>query len=130
MFEAEKSDENTEYGRFQYYDGKNPDWPQKILDAEYGGALAVFEAARNDSRDVETIIADNQQPPHFVLTKGLTQVMLGAPQAVYTGGLLRATVRYFDPDRARPGVPEDVAALVDKLGSDVVGVSTSQSEQN
>ena len=122
MFEGEKSDENTEYGRFQYYDGKNPDWPQKILDAEYEGALAVFEAARNDTRDVETIIADNQQPPHFVLTKGLTQVMLGAPQAVYTGGLLRATVRYFDPDRARPGVPEDVAALVDKLGSDVVGV--------
>lgn len=122
MFEAEKNNANTEYGRFQYYDGKNPDWPQKILDTEYEGALGLFEAARNDTRDVETIIADNQQPPQFVLTKGLTQVMLGAPQAVYTGGLLRATVRYFDPDRARPGVPEDVAALVDKLGSDVVGI--------
>ena len=122
MFEAEKNNGNTEYGRFQYYDGKNPDWPQKILDAEYEGALGLFEATRNDTRDVETIIADNQQPPQVVLTKGLTQVMLGAPQAVYTGGLLRATVRYFDPDRARPGVPEDVAALVDKLGSDVVGV--------
>lgn len=122
MFEAEKNNGNTEYGRFQYYDGKNPDWPQKILDVEYEGALAMFEATRNDTRDVETIIAENQQPPQFVLTKGLTQVMLGAPQAVYTGGLLRATVRYFDPDRARPGVPEDVAALVDKLGSDVVGI--------
>ncbi len=122
MFEAEKNDGNTEYGRFQYYDGKNPDWPQQILDVEYEGALALFDAARLDTRDVETIIADNQQPPHFVLTKGLTQVMLGAPQAVYTGGLLRATVRYFDPDRARPGVPEDVAALVDKLGPDVVGI--------
>lgn len=122
MFEAEKNNGNTEYGRFQYYDGKNPDWPQKILDVEYEGALALFDAARLDTRDVETIIADNQQPPQFVLTKGLTQVMLGAPQAVYTGGLLRATVRYFDPDRARPGVPEDVAALVDKLGSDVVGI--------
>ena len=122
MFEAEKNNGNTEHGRFQYYDGKNPDWPQKILDAEYEGALAMFEATRNDTRDVETIIEENQQPPQFVLTKGLTQVMLGAPQAVYTGGLLRATVRYFDPDRARPGVPEDVAALVDRLGSDVVGV--------
>ncbi len=122
MFEAEKNNGNTEYGRFQYYDGKNPDWPEKILDAEYEGALAMFETTRNDTRDVETIIADNQQPPQFVLTKGLTQVMLGAPQTVYTGGLLRATVRYFDPDRARPGVPEDVAALVDQLGSDVAGV--------
>ena len=122
MFEAEKNNGNTECGRFQYYDGKNPDWPEKILDVEYEGALAMFEGTRNDTRDVETIIAENQQPPQFVLTKGLTQVMLGAPQAVYTGGLLRATVRYFDPDRARPGVPEDVATLVDKLGSDVVGV--------
>ena len=122
MFDAEKNNGDTEYGRFQYYDGKNPDWPQKILDVEYEGALAMFDKARLDTRDVETIIADNEQPSQFVLTKGLTQVMLGAPQAVYTGGLLRATVRYFDPDRARPGVPEDVAALVDKLGSDVVGI--------
>ena len=53
MFEAEKNNGNTEHGRFQYYDGKNPDWPQKILDVEYEGALAMFEVTRNDTRDVE-----------------------------------------------------------------------------
>ena len=36
--------------------------------------------------------------------------------------MLRATVRYFDRDRSRPGLPRDVAALVDRLGPDGVGV--------
>jgi len=48
--------------------------------------------------------------------------MLGAPQAVYNGGLLRATVRYYDADRRRPGLPQDVAALVDEIKADKVGV--------
>ena len=47
---------------------------------------------------------------------------MGAPQSIYTGGLLRATVRYFDTDRTRPGLPPDVAALVDKLGADSAGI--------
>jgi hypothetical protein len=32
-----------------------------------------------------------------------------------SGGLLNARVRYFDADRKRAGVPEDVAALVSEL---------------
>ena len=107
---------------FNYYDGKNPDWPEKILESEYQMALAAYEHIRGDERDVETLIAENAAPYNPVFTKGLTQVMLGAPQSVYNGGLLRATVRYFDRDRARPGLPKDVAALVDKLESDRAGV--------
>jgi len=120
--EGEKNRGTTERARFQYYDGKNPDWPEKILRAEYQYGLASFEAMRRDSRDVETIISENAWPGSAVVTKGLTQVTMGAPQSVYNGGLLRATVRYFDQDRARPGLPADVAALVDKLGPDCVGI--------
>ena len=36
----------------------------------------------------------------------------------FNGGLLIARVRYFDIDRARSGLPEDVAALVEKLEAD------------
>ena len=81
-----------------------------------------WTAVRRDERDAAAIIADNRSPPHAVLTKGLTQVATGAPESVYNGGLLRATVRYFDPDRARPGLPPDVSALVDALASDRVGI--------
>jgi hypothetical protein len=37
---------------------------------------------------------------------------------VYHGGLLHASVRYFDPCQRRPGLPEHVAALVEKVTPD------------
>ena len=46
----------------------------------------------------------------------------GAPPVIYNGGLLRATVRYFDVEQARPGLPPDVAALVDEVGAEAVGI--------
>ncbi len=119
---GEKSYADTELARFQYYDGKNPDWPVKILQAEYHNAQTTFESIQNETRDARTLIADNVESPNPVFTKGLTQVAMGAPQSVYTGGLLRATVRYFDSDRVRPGLPLEVAALVDKLGADSAGI--------
>ena len=47
---------------------------------------------------------------------------MGCPQTLYNGGILQATVRYFDLDRQRPGVPEDVAVLVDEIRNDRVGI--------
>ena len=85
-------------------------------------ALSASEHIRRDTRDIATLIAENAHAYNPVFTKGLTQVMLGAPQSVYNGGLLRATVRYFDPDRRRPGLPQDVAALVDTLASDSAAI--------
>jgi hypothetical protein len=38
--------------------------------------------------------------------------MLGALVPGREGGLLNARLRYFDPERRRAGIPEDVAALV------------------
>ncbi len=129
---------DSEYGRFQYYDGRNPDWPLKIQYAELRFVLAMLEAMRQDTRDVETIIRDNHWPPlhpeyperrdygceaaNPLVAKGLTQVTTGAPQNIYNGGLQRGSVRYFDVDRARPGLPPDVAALVTKLGPDETGL--------
>ena len=41
--------------------------------------------------------------------------MWGALLPGREGGLLNARLRYFDPDRRRAGVPEDVAALVSAM---------------
>ena len=128
---GEKNWGTTEFARFQYYDGRNPDWPEKILRAEYQKALETYREMREDERTHLEVIATNRIPSQPVLTKGLTQVTLGAPQSIYNGGLLRATVRYFDRDRARPGLPPEVAALVDELGPETVGiqlVNTSRGE--
>ena len=45
---------------------------------------------------------------------------MGTPAAVYNGGLLQAHVRYFDPRRRRPGLPEYVAALAHRVAGDGV----------
>jgi hypothetical protein len=118
----ERADWQTEYSRFQYYEGLNPDWPEKALTAQYQQALDRHERLMADDRDVPAIIAANQEPPNPVVTKVLTQTMLGSPHSVYHGGLLRGTVRYFDKDLVRPGLPADVGALVDKLAADGVGI--------
>ena len=68
---GEKNWGNTEFARFQYYDGKNPGWPEQILRAEYQQALETYETMRADERRPLEIIATNRFPSHPVLTKGL-----------------------------------------------------------
>ena len=50
-----------------------------------------------------------------IFTSGLGKMTLGAPFPCFNGGLLPARVRYFDADLRRPGLPRDVAALVERL---------------
>lgn len=63
-------------------------------------------------------------------TDALVQLMWGALVPGREGGLLNARLRYFDPERRRAGVPEDVAALVSGLSDTrtaVTLVNTSRS---
>ena len=114
----DRRSQQAERGRFQYYDGRNPDWPERVLGAELAWCQSHFERIRAEERDPETLLQENRWPPNPVVTKGLTQVTTGAPQTVYNGGLLRATVRHFDLDRRRPGLPPDVACLVEGLSAE------------
>ena len=45
----------------------------------------------------------------------LVNLMMGGPAPNGIGRVLQARLRYFDPERRRAGVPDDVAALVEKL---------------
>jgi len=113
----------AEYARFEYYHGSgNPDWPEAVMEAELTAVQGEVEKLYADTDSVEEIIASNRSPPSVVLAKGLTQVTMGAPHTIYNGGLCRATVRYFDAQRRRPGLPPGVAALVDQLAHDCVGL--------
>jgi hypothetical protein len=57
-----------------------------------------------------------------VVLEGLVQLLLGGPNHVYHGGLLHTRLFYFDPLRKRPGLPPDVAALVDRVTPDGLSV--------
>ena len=57
-----------------------------------------------------------------VVPEGMIQMAMGTPAAVYHGGLLHASVRYFDAGKKRPGLPNSVAALVSRIGADGITV--------
>ena len=60
-------------------------------------------------------LADNMMGFNPASTESLIRLMLGGLPPGRDGGLLNARLRYFDPNRRRAGLPEDVAALVSEL---------------
>ena len=64
------------------------------------------------------------------ILEALVHLTLGGPMPAYHGGHLHVAVRYFDVAALRPGLPDDVAALVESNTEDSVKltlVNTSQS---
>src|SRR5262249_25987799 len=59
--------------------------------------------------------ADNMLDYNPASAESLVQLMWGALMPGRNGGLVNARLRYFDLDRRRAGLPEDVAALVSEL---------------
>ena len=108
--------------RYEYYAGRFPTWPEERLGSDYQYVQAMGEYMRADPRSRREIAAENRWPPNPVAIKGLVQVTTGGPQPVYNGGLLRGLVRYFDGEGRRPGLPGEVAALVDEVGPKRLGV--------
>ncbi|MEM6630867.1 MAG: hypothetical protein AAF694_14395 [Bacteroidota bacterium] len=100
-----------------FLEGKNSDFPVEMLKANYQELLRRLQMIREDETQ-----PDEQDVHHFfqrnpVILEGLVQLMLGAPNHIYHGGLLHSSIRYFDPEKKRPGIPSDVAALVERITS-------------
>jgi hypothetical protein len=112
----------SEYARLMYYAGKNPDWPVEALKADLQEVIRRVEFMHKDERDPVTIEGDDLHPNNPILTKALVQTTMGAPQSIYFGGLLKASVRYFDAEARGPGLPQDVAALVSEISADALSV--------
>ena len=103
--------------------GDLPDYPEKILRANYREVCQRLDAVRRDDQDLTQVNEHHWQELNPVLTEALVHLTTGGPQAVYWGGLAQGRVRYFDVEKQRPGLPEDVAALVTGLEADRVELS-------
>jgi hypothetical protein len=110
---------------FKFMRGKYPDYPERLLEANLttiAEQIANYRTTENDPvtmdhyRESMTIHMWQQLTPMII--EGLTQLTLGGPMHVYHGGLQLARFRYFDADQQRPGLPQGVAALVDRLADD------------
>jgi hypothetical protein len=70
---------------------------------------------RKDATPANQRLADNMLDYNPAATESLVQLMWGGLLPGREGGLVNARLRYFDLDRKRAGLPEDVAALVSQL---------------
>jgi hypothetical protein len=95
--------------------GQNPTYPEEALQRDLKMLQDRLNTVRNDQTPPEKRLADNMLDYNPAATESLVQLMWGALLPGREGGLLNARLRYFDPDRKRAGVPEDVAALVSEL---------------
>ena len=105
-----------------YLDGRNPDYPSRILSAQHAEVSRRMDAVREDHGDPESWDVHHWQDKNPVHTEALLQLACGGPQIVYHGGLLHVRLRPFDAVERRPGLPEDVAALVSALDGESVTV--------
>jgi len=117
-----KGDYGHEGPWLRFLEGQYPDYPGHILEATYGEALRRLGLARTDSSRPAGRNVHHWQERNPVVLEGLVQTLLGGPNHIYHGGLLHVRLRYYDALRRRPGVPPGVAALVDRLSPESVGV--------
>ncbi|NLG27991.1 MAG: hypothetical protein GX557_08775, partial [Chloroflexi bacterium] len=110
-----KEDSGHEAPWLAYLMGDNPDYPEHILAASYEAAARRLAVIREDESDPRTGNIHQWQQVNPVSTEALVQLTMGAPQTLYNGGLLITRLRYWDAVRRRPGLPPDVAALVEEL---------------
>lgn len=110
-----KEDAGHEQPWVRFLAGENPTYPEEILQATYHDVCRRLTQIREDPEATTHHNVHHWQELNPVSTEALIQLTLGAPQIIYNGGLLMTPLRYFDIERARPGLPQDVAALVERL---------------
>ena len=98
-----------------YLQGDYPNYPVEILRHNHAQVYQCLDFMRQDQQDPSTYGDWYLQVRNPISIEGLLQLTMGAPLFMYNGGLLQARLRYFDAQRRRPGLPADVAALVEKL---------------
>jgi len=98
--------------------GDLPDYPERILQANYREVCRRVQEILQDEADLRTVNEHHWQQRNPVVTEALVHLTTGGPQTIYWGGLAQGRVRYYAPEQGRPGLPEDVAALVTRLEPD------------
>lgn len=105
-----------ERGWIQYLIGKDPDWVEKALTEELSnakGSLASLQKHPGYGKDPSLNMLSGQAS--MCPAYRLVNCMTGGLAPLWHGQLLLSRFRYFDPERKRPGITEDCAALVETL---------------
>jgi hypothetical protein len=104
-------DRRSVRGWIEFLDGRRPEYPVEAMQQERA------DVTRTAERAVEKGSGYGPSPVAF---ESLANLTLGGVNLYGSGDVLRSQVRYFDPDRVRAGLPDNVAALVEKIARDSI----------
>lgn len=107
----------------EFLKGKNQEYPVNALNREFEGLRRRIADISNDTSTPDTRYSDSTQPYSDAATSALVNLTMGGLQPMTYGGLLFCQLRYFDQNRQRPGLPEDVAALITEMSNDKIKVT-------
>ncbi len=110
-------------GWLQYLAGKNPNYPLQALQGDLGRIRTQVAGMRADDTTPDTRLADDPLIYNPASVNSLVHLTLGGLHSGNKGALLHCRLRYFDPEARRPGLPDDVAALVESISPGSVTVS-------
>ena len=101
-----------------FVEGRNDSYLCGVFESTARSIHHALDRLDADDTDPETRECYHFQPMNPVVPEALVQMTMGTPSAIYNGGLLQTHLCYFDPERRRPGLPQDVAALVSSVSAD------------
>ena len=119
---------NSDSGWIGFLEGKAADYPVQALQRDFGRVREQMEKVRNDPTTPDTRLSDNPNPLNPATIGSLVELMLGG-MAPRHGCPLHCRLRYFDPENRRPGMPDGVGALVEKLEDDSTTVTLVNTDQ-
>lgn len=106
-----------------FLEGNDPDYPLEAMSRDFAEIRTRVAAMRADTTTPDTRLADDPMKFNPAAVHALRQLMMGGLDPSRGGGPLHCRLRYFDPQRRRAGIPEDVAALIDRDVADELRVT-------
>jgi hypothetical protein len=105
-------------GWLAYLKGEDPGYPERAFRNDLATVRQKVHAMHGDESTPDTRLADDPMPFNPATVGALVNLTLGGLAPKHQGEPLHCRVRYFDPGARRPGLPADVAALVEHLTAD------------
>ena len=107
----------------EFLEGRNPGFPEESLRRDLERVRSRVQEMRNDTTTPDTRLADDPLNLNPAMVGALMQLMWGGLPPDVRARTLFSNLRYFDPVKRRAGIPEDVAALVERMTNDSVNVT-------
>ncbi len=113
---------DADLGWAYFVRGRNPRFPVEAFRHDLGFVQRKLARILNEHGDPETWYDAHWLALEPLPTDNLVRLTVGGLPVHKRGEMLHAYVRYFDPDRCQPGLPQGVAALVTAIAADAVEI--------